>query len=299
MRTILNNVAHGVPSYAAGKWNVAITDMEDAARWIDELRASCPTYGSPHSYGVDGMTPERISNAIRHGDLEMAEASNGFMEAFADMSFNGRKAKIVPAVSGGAPNVAAYLAGSPMAMRRRERVMSDMGALTVFVDGSSSGDVGTEPLKRRGAALLGLVRMLQTVRQVDVYIVGGGVTSDGRTSGKSLTCSVFVKINSAVLDLSRDGFAVAHPAFTRSFLYRASQSLDPIGMPGVLGWEFGGVGTYRQHGLRAFCNALGCDPSQSVFFTPPHSDDPVIDDPIKWIKDMLVRFGGDNVEARA
>jgi hypothetical protein len=289
----LIDTPHGIARYR-GKWNVAITDMSGAAQWAQD----CANAGGA-DWAADGMTAGAVARAIREGDMEMAQASEKYMEAFESLSFTGRKARTVAAVCGGAANVAAHLAGSPLAMRRRERIMSDMGTLTVFIDGSSSGDVGTDALKRRGAALLGLVRMLTAVRPVELYIVGGGMygvptrQEPARPSG-----SVFVRIDTGTMDLSRDGFAVAHPAFTRSFLYRASVTIperqqgETRPWDGGLGWEFGGVDVYRAHALGAFCRALDCDPSQSIFFSPPHSSDPIIDNPVAWIRDMLALYGG-------
>lgn len=291
------DVNHGIAGYR-GQWNTAVVDLEEAAQWAKDIHEKQQHSG----YLMDGMNAGGVHRALRDGDLKMAKQSEAFLEAFQDMTFNGRSSRTIAAVSGGAPNVAAHLAGTPMAMRRRERVIAPMGKLTVFIDGSGSAGNTTEDLTARGVALLGLVRMLTAVRPVEVYMACGGWFRDpsgGSYGNTMISGSVFVRLNAATMDLSRDGFAMAHPAFCRAFMFRACKDIPfrkrGATAPrddGALGWELGGVEVYRHHGLSAFCNALGCDQSQSIFFTPMYLDDPAVVNPAQWIKDMMIKYGG-------
>jgi hypothetical protein len=294
------NAPHGT-AYR-GVWNTAIIDMAEAAQWATDLATK-----QEKGYSLDGMNVGDVANALRNGDTSLVAESDRYMEAFADMTFNACKEHTIAAVSGGAVNVGAHLSGTPLSMRRRERLISPMGPLTVFIDGSGSGNNTTSDLSKRGAALLGLIRMLAAVRPVNLYMACGGsfATPGGFNShwGSNLCASVFTRINTAQLDLSRDGFAIAHPAFCRSFVFKACKDI-PTRMrgatlqrdDGTLGWELGGIESYRKNGLTAFCTAIGCDQEESVFFTPMYGTE-VLGDPVKWIKDMMVRYGGQSAYA--
>ena len=294
------NAPHGT-AYR-GTWNTAIIDMAEAAQWAADLHTKQEV-----GYKFDGMNVGDVANALRNGDKRHVADSDRYMEAFADMTFNGRTSETINAVTGGAVNVGAHLAGTPLSMRRRQRIIAPMGPLTIFIDGSGSGNNTTRDLSKRGAALLGLIRMLAAVRPVHLYMACGGsfATSGGFNSawGSNLCASVFTRIDTAHMDLSRDGFAIANPAFCRSFIFKACKDI-PTRMrgatllrdDGTLGWELGGIESYRKNGLTAFCTAIGCDQDQSVFFTPMYGSE-VLGDPVKWIKDMMVRYGGQSAYA--
>lgn len=291
------DVKHDVPGYH-GRWNTAIIDMAEATQWAHDLHTK---QVRGQYLTMDGMDAGDVAKALRDGDTSMVALSERYLSAFENMTFNGLKEQTVAAVAGGAVNVGAHLAGTPLSMRRRQRLIQPMGALNIFIDGSGSAGNNSTDLGKRGAALLGLIRMLTAIRPVNLYMACGGDFNEPGTAygARHICATVFVQINTAAMDLSRDGFAIAHPAFCRAFIFRACKDIpfrkQGQTVPqdsGYLGWELGGIESYRRHGLNAFCKAVDCDPEQSVFFTPMYATDPVLKDPVQWIKDMLIRYGG-------
>lgn len=287
---------HGTPY--TGHWNNAIVDLDEATQWCKDLYTKQDPGGK-----IDGCDTGDIYRALYEGNTSLVEASDKFMEAFNDMAFNGRAMRTIADVAGGAVNVAAHLAGTPLAMRRRQRQIAPLGELNIFVDGSGSAGNDTESLTARGCALLGLVRMLAAIRPVNLYMACGGSFSnpeDAGWHGRQICASVIVRLNATTMDLSRDGFALAHPGFCRAFLFKACKDI-PYRKRGVtlghdrgdLGWELGGIEPYRTHGLTAFCKAVGCAKEQSVFFTPMyHGEDQELQkNPAQWIKNMMVKYG--------
>jgi len=107
-------------------------------------------------------------------------------------------------VSGALPDVPAYLAGSPLNMRRRVP-QQGLAPLTIVVETFMSGGVTDADRERRGVAILSLVRKLQmTGHAVDLWLA--------HTSRPGLTATCLVRVETRPLDLAR-----AVWGFTASF----------------------------------------------------------------------------------
>jgi hypothetical protein len=102
---------------------------------------------------------------FRDGNPALVPASDAYLTKLTDRTLVSRRWQIVPAVAGGAPNVAAALAGHPLAMRRRQRLTSDQAPLAIIVDVASSAGISTRNLEKRGAAVLALVRSREHQRR--------------------------------------------------------------------------------------------------------------------------------------
>lgn len=237
-----------------------------------------------------GMTVEQANAAARDGWKEGVSASDAMLAKFDDLSFETRRWKTIDTVCGGAPNVGAFLAGSPVAMRRRERTASELAPLTVFCDVVASAGIKAQDMQKRGVALLALVRALGAVRPVTVYAVGGGQASD---DGDAFA---LVKIDVATLDLSRSAFFLGHPAYPRALLYTACAVSNGIrlkakGERGILHWAWSDHKAYLMHGHAMWAAAAGVPVEESIWLAPPHLSDPAIKDPVAWVKDMLAQHG--------
>lgn len=135
------------------------------------------------------------------------------METGAD--FSTARSVTVAAVAGGLPNVPAMLAGSPMAMRRRQRVTDQAAPLSVVVDLGVSSSVKHPTIARRGAAALALVRLLAAARPVTLWAVSGLQCS--RHSDSPQNAAFAVRLDTAPLDLSRAAWLLCAPeAFRRA-----------------------------------------------------------------------------------
>lgn len=117
------------------------------------------------------------------------------------------------AVSGSRVNMSAYLAGSPMHMRRRRASEVAATNVAIYVDGSCFVGCKADDMLRRGVAILGLLESLQTMGiGTELYLYMLHRTSSG--SGAQI-----IRCESRPLDLSTTGFALAHPAFFRNVVY--------------------------------------------------------------------------------
>lgn len=231
------------------------------------------------------MGGREMLKSARNGHQDSVALSEQYLDKFEELSFQARKHNTIDAVAGGAPNVGAYLAGSPLSMRRRQRVMNDFAPLTVFCDVVSSASISAEYLKKRGAAALALVRMLSATRPVTLYVVGA-MGSFNRYRQYSDNGFVMVKMPETI-DIARMAFMMAHPAAARGMLYKVCELTNRE----VRGnWAFGNVNTYRSRGLRLYAEAVNANVDDCLYIPPPFSneEDVVVE---RWLKDMLAKYG--------
>jgi hypothetical protein len=236
---------------------------------------------------LGGMTYTQAAKAAYDGDLAGVERSSALMAEFESLVPVSRRWRTLATVAGGAPNVAAYLAGSPLSMRRRERVLDQGAPLTIFCDVMSSAGIPAEALKKRGAAVLALVRVLGAVRPVTAYMVGGDGSSSQRPSA---FCAV--RMDNPI-DLSRAAFFLGHPGAARGLLYSVLRHAVRADQEVITGmWAWGSHSAYIQLAPALYAAAVGASIEDCLYLAPPHLKDPAITQPAQWIKDMLAKHGG-------
>lgn len=257
------------------------------------LARECPANNDRNWLG--GMNYREACDAAYAGHPRGVADSEAFMSKFEDMNLNSRRWKTLDAVAGGAPNVGAYLAGSPVAMRRRDRQVAQGAPLTIFCDMVSSGGIEAVHLKKRGAAVLALVRILSAARPVSLYGVGGL----GCVTGTEDSAFCMIRLETPI-DVSRAAFFLSRPAAQRGLLYRVvHHKVVADGRYCDGHWPYRNVDTYRTHGAKLYSGAIGADPLDCLFLPPVFLSDDTITNPVKWIKDMLAQYGGAPTEAAA
>lgn len=160
-----------------------------------------------------GATMGEALTLAETGAPDLVDRSDAMMqkiEALTGIETSGRRS--MPAVTGGAPCVPAYLSGSPVAMRQRRSFRDASNPIAIIVNAGASGAVSTGTIERRGAAVLALTRLLSAARPVSLYVMSGH-TDNGK---HALT---IVRIETEPLDISRAAFCMAHPAFLRRLMF--------------------------------------------------------------------------------
>lgn len=268
----------------------AVTDLSGFAAAVQALPVTDYLRSLDKGW-CGGMGFEAARSAIAAGDIAGVAASDALLSRFEEEHRPTLGWRVIPAVAGGAPNVGAHLAGSPVAMRQRRRVAQQGNPLTVFVDTVSSGGIDAADLKKRGAAALALVRVLSTSRPVTLYAVAGG-QHHGTTGGQFC----MVRLDQP-LDLARAAFALAHPAFARALAYEVLPRLAGKQGNGSLHWAWGDVKVYRAKARDLYASAVGADPADCLYVPPPFYTDKAITDGAGWLRDMIGQYGGEAREA--
>lgn len=250
---------------------------------------------------ADGVSPERkrlcrASNdwtgskpfatsveQVRYGDLSGVAASEELLDKLETEQFVSPVWRNRLDVVGGSPCVPAYLAGHPMAMRRRERIMTEQGPLAIIVSLTLSGGIDTETMRKRGATLLALVRLLSVSRPVELWTA---ICLGGSNHGTH----VLTRLDTAPLDLARAAHMLTCPSVTRGLGYGICETLCAGGS-----WPHGNFDKYQATARELYTGATGTQ-SDVLYVGAAHLNDPLVRRPVEWIKETLAQFGGAAVE---
>jgi hypothetical protein len=233
-----------------------------------------------------GLEAAEAARRCHYGDLAQAAASDALLSRFERFGFESVRREWRDDISGQIPNVPAFIAGTPLAMRRRVKVESPAAPLAIVVDLTSSAMISSKQLERRGAAILAIVRVLSARRPVELW---AGTITDA--NNRRDATAHFARIETAPLDLARAAFVLVSPAFPRQLCYGASR-LD--GFEGH--WPFGSDTASREFMadlLRPAMLHIG----DFLAIPGAHLSDEMHKNPEAWIESTLARLEGTEAAA--
>lgn len=202
---------------------IAYDSMSDFAANSPPSRKSEREQASATKFAGGDHTTSRAR--LTEGDLSMVAPSDAFLSKFENLVQETARNAWRDDVCGSIPNVPAFIAGHPLAMRRRTREACETAPITVFCDAFASYSFSLKDITTRGAAVLALVRILSTRRAVTLYV---GCTSHNH-DGNSYV--VAVRMDTQPLDLARAAYALASPLFLRRPM---ADALKAIGCEGSM-----------------------------------------------------------------
>lgn len=231
---------------------------------------------SPSSFtGPD--TGEQALAKARAGDLAGVAASDALLEKFERFTFETSRKAWSDDVCGSIPNVPAFIAGHPLAMRRRIRQDSASAPVAIVADLTTSAALTADQIAKRGAAILALVRILSARRPVELW---AGCMMDARAQGLS---AIFTRIETTPLDLATAAYVMTSASFPRRLCYGL----------GAVEHGFTGLWPYsnnhnapKKHGLEIIRRALD-HVTEALYVPPIHSNDLITTDPQAWIEARL------------
>lgn len=234
---------------------VIADSMSDLANWQATTRQISSGWGYSSSAKQHLLT----------GDASLVARADKLMDAIEAASpMDDSKRELVRTVAGGLADVPAYLSGSPVAMRRRQR-RETQAPLKIVVDVTSSASVNDTTLARRGVAALALLRKLEAAgHAVEIWAVEA--VGSGRTTG-----FCFVRLESQPLDLSRACWALASAEFSRECAFTACNTVqgDDVG-----GWPWNNAkwNGHPEAQRIAYAQALGCEAATLLILPPLYND---------------------------
>ena len=141
-------------------------------------------------------------------------------------------------MTGALPNVPAYIAGTPLTMRRKTRLNAESGPIAVIVDLTTWAGITVEQIKARGAATMALVRILARRRPVELW-AGCLLDADGRNNPQA----ILTKIDTAPLDLSSAAYILTSAAFPRMLCYSIGHAIHDFDGS----WPFNNSAVAQKH----------------------------------------------------
>lgn len=233
-----------------------------------------------------GMGGHESTKCLREGNLAGVAAADAMLDKIESLLAIETKAyRTFHDVCGGAPNVGAFLAGTPECMRYRKRVAMETAPLAVAVDLTSSGSIEARDVQRRGCAILALVRALSQVRPVELLaVIGLGYT------GKAV--ELVTRIDTTPLDLARAAHFLTHPSVSRCLGYGYLTQVHKSGG----GWNFGDIDLQRRTARESLSRVITAN-SDILYIPPVFENDQCIKQPEVWLEQMIAKHGGIEREA--
>jgi hypothetical protein len=249
---------------------------------IADYATLCEPYGRDRSDSWNGNMsgPESVA-CLRNGDLSGVKSADEYLSKIESLlHFETKRFRNVMDVCGGSPDVPSFIAGHPLNMRRRQRVVSQQGPLAVVADLTSSGGINAREVKARGCAILALVRALTNLRPVELWaVVGLG------QRGKAV--EILTRIDTTPLDLARAAHMLTHPSVSRNLGYGYCTGAHQSGPA----WNFGDINLQRKTARESLMRVMNA--RADVLYVPPvYADDKAITDPVAWLQEMLRDHGG-------
>ena len=265
--------------------NFVICDLPGFAQFADQLPCN-KRIGSEQWWG--GMTYDQSLRALRHGDLSGVAASDALLREMEALIPVSRSWHSIDSVVGACPNVPQYLAGNPYNMRLKRRCATATAPLALFAELVASASISTATCRRRGAVILALVRLLANLRPVELWCV----IAIGQKNTRSSLC---VRLDTAPLDLARSAHVLTDPSVFRALGYKSLEhAFYGRGWNGD--WAFGDHGMHVRTAAESYQRLL--KPGSDVLFIPPvHLHDLYLTEPAKWLRAMIARHGGVQLEA--
>jgi hypothetical protein len=228
---------------------------------------------------------------MRLGDLACVPASDKILESIESENFLTQSWRVRHDVCGGVPNVGAFLAGHPLNMRRRERVLAERGPISIFVSTELSAHIDADIMQKRGIAILAFVRLLSNTRPVELYTCCS--VGDSGFGGH-----VICKIDTAPLDLARAAHVLTAPGVTRNIGYASCAKIlkDQINKKWCGHWAYGSHDLYLKNARAVLTGAVNPN-AESLLIPAAHKDDPAVNKPVEWLRTMLHKHGGLESEA--
>jgi hypothetical protein len=242
--------------------------------------------------GKDNWTGKQsYDDALRFarvGDLKRVAPSDAWLTKFESLSPMRGAWQTVSDVTGSIAIIPAVLSGHPLAMRRRKRVATETAPLSVCVDLVSSGGIESKVLEKRGALILALVRALSATRPVDLWVGGSAYPSD---NNKNKTYHVWMKLETAPLDLARAAHVMTSSAFSRGLLYATvCHEHDKENDSWGLRWPYNDNAWSRANMRPVLSRVIGSD--DMLCIAAPYMADKLVNEPEAWFADMLKQYGG-------
>lgn len=209
----------------------------------------------PRNDNFYGNPPQEVLKSLRYGWQQGASKTNEILnkiEGKLDVDSNAYRTN--PSVVGSTFNIGAYLAGNPMSMRLRKKVMENTNPIHILIDITVSAGTSQDEIINRGIAAVALARVLVQSRPVKLEVITGL-----KTLGQNLLMSF--PIETAPLDLSQASYLIGRPEMLRRVAFGLVAELGEVrsGMDynGHIPWLFGDHTWQQDHMIDEYAKMSG------------------------------------------
>lgn len=177
----------------------------------------------------------------------------------------------MPNTTGAYVSVPAYLSSAPNPMRNRRKVIKETAPIKIYVTSLFPAWCSVEQLLTRYSAILAYLMLIESVRPVDLYLVGSM-----RLEGQEINGRIpVIHMPSKPIQLSLAAFTM-HPSFVRQlvFTYGEARMKVPSYIPLL---------RHREDDIMA---ALNLD-AEDIYLPMVDREDILMTEPEAWVKGMI------------
>lgn len=239
-----------------------------------------------HQAFFGNRTFEQGVNIFERGDMSGVAASDALMQRYEGAEIMTARRAWRDDVAGSIPNVPAFLAGHPLAMRRRIRAENEAAPLAITVDLGAAAQITQQDIQKRGAAILALVRVLSARRPVELW--AGAILAAGPhpSQAPALDASAtFCRIETAPLDIACAANILTHVSSLRRVVWAAASAHGYNGQ-----FPFNAYQRHSDHQSELLAPAFAHTSEALHLPRLKSSDELSIKDPAKWIETQIERF---------
>lgn len=238
-------------------------------------------YGAPFC----GGTYREALDTLASGDLSSVAAAQKIIDQMRDqLIFADQHRVVAPAIVGFAPHVPHAIIGHPKTMLNfiPSEMISSTTPINIYAMVNVSAWLSDSQVLSRGIAILSLVLALSQSRPVDLYVGSCSCALDTPTVYGSIT-----RIDTRPLDLAHAAWMLTSTLAIRGLLLTTSRQIA------------GDASSRRYSVPHAYCgptaptyepslrSLIGMAPQDILIKAGSSLDKAMLDNPIKWVKDMI------------
>ena len=254
---------------------------EDFVAWVRTFPEHKQAKDFSREWSGD-MTRENYQRYLDYGDpSRMADAQAIFDKVQASGLLAVNEKIWNPSVVGAFPSVPAAIQNLPESMfsRQESDFFDETTPINIYVELCASGGIPAEKLYKRGAVILALVQVLQTVRPVNLF-------AHCFLGGDDIAAGTVIRIPTAPFDIDRGGFILGHPGFFRSIGYQMSNNLSSKIWEHWPWCNMPETAEYHQ----SMKHMLGIGP-EDIYIEPPFlTNIDYIEKPVEFINKILDKY---------
>jgi hypothetical protein len=255
--------------------------IQDFARACEKITSRSYGSGETAWYGNESYH-EAVQGCFK-GDLSLVAKSDEFLAKVEAESIETLQPYWAHSVNGAFASVPDYLSNSPTPMRTRRKANSELSPVNIYVSTTCSGGISAETMTKRGLVALALLRKLETLRPVSLYLLA---ETHGNRDG---ICAIAVKLESSPIDLSVACFALAHVSFARHLTYSFAQAKEGFNGSWPDQYRYGSNDGGEEY--KAFIRQHVGMNEQDIYIPPAWLHDPMLTTPVEWINTKLQEIG--------
>ena len=210
------------------------------------------------------------------GDDRLISEADKLLEKIDGESLETTSHKWVPSPQGAFVCVPDYLNNSPFAMRNRKKLVSDLSPIKIYIATTCSSALGSKTMLKRGIAALALLRKLESLRPVQLFLTG---ELHGKYDG---ICLQVIRVESQPINMSVACYALAHVAFARHLSYSLARKTDGFNGYWPTMHEMNSDGRTTENYNNFIRQQLGLEP-QDIYIPSAHVYDLMLTNPVAWV----------------